>query len=227
VSSDSWTQYAEYARRLDAVRAEVQARTAGMRQAVAEMTTEGDRLEALLNGQRGMLANLATELRFRPPKFVPIAPPVPEAPEGPDGTKGPVPEFEPSPGLGQLGGAIDRAKAASTEAATRGQYPAVLPKLTGTVRNLVFYGIAALLVLGLQARYFEKTGTEMNPIAVLFVIPLIGFGLAYIALRVGGRTRMATEPPDVSPRLGFLLCFLIGPIAAAVSVATSFQSKRP
>ena len=261
MSTDSWTQYAEYARRLDAVRAEESARTAGMREAVAQMTTHADELEYRLNGQGGMLINLATTLRFRRPKLTPIAPELQPDPKkagskagankGP-GAKGlgakrvganegaaptdaePKPagvepekpaEIDPATGLSELAATIDRADKGARDAATRGEYPALLPRLTGTARNLVFYGVAALVVLGLQAWAFSRTSTETNPFGVLFLFPLIGFALAYVALRVGGRTRVAQEALDVSPRLGFLLCFLIGPIAAAVVVATSFSSK--
>ena len=251
MSTDSWTQYAEYARRLDAVRAEESARTAGMREAVAQMTTHADELEYRLNGQGGMLINLVTTLRFRRPKLTPIAPELqpdpkkagskPGANRGPGSNEGPAPadaevkqagvepekpaEIGPATGLSELAATIDRADVAARDAATRGEYPALLPRLTGTARNLVFYGVAALLVLGLQALAFSRTSTETNPFGVLFLFPLIGFALAYVALRVGGRTRVAQEALDVSPRLGFLLCFLIGPIAAAVVVATSFSSK--
>ena len=251
MSTDSWTQYAEYARRLDAVRAEEAARTAGMREGVAQMTTHADELEYRLNGQGGMLINLATTLRFRRPKLTPIAPELqpdpkktgskPGANRGPGSNEGPAPadaevkqagvepekpaEIDPATGLSELAATIDRADKNARDAATRGEYPALLPRLTGTARNLVFYGVAALLVLGLQALAFSRTSTETNPFGVLFLFPLIGFALAYVALRVGGRTRVAQEALDVSPRLGFLLCFLIGPIAAAVVVATSFSSK--
>jgi hypothetical protein len=256
VSTDSWTQYAEYARRLDAVRAEEAARTAGMREGVAQMTTHADELEYRLNGQGGMLINLATTLRFRRPKLTPIAPELQPDPKkagskpgankglgakGLGANEGPAPtdaeakpagvepekpaEIDPATGLSELAATIDRADKAARDAATRGEYPALLPRLTGTARNLVFYGVAALLVLGFQALAFSRTSTETNPFGVLFLFPLIGFALAYVALRVGGRTRVAQEALDVSPRLGFLLCFLIGPIAAAVVVATSFSSK--
>ena len=267
MSTDSWTQYAEYARRLDAVRAEESARTAGMREAVAQMTTHADELEYRLNGQGGMLINLATTLRFRRPKLTPIAPELQPDPKKagskPGANKGlgakglgankglgakrpgpnegsaptdaePKPagmepekpaEIDPATGLSELAATIDRADVAARDAATRGEYPALLPRLTGTARNLVCYGVAALVVLGFQALAFNRTGTETNPFGVLFLFPLIGFALAYVALRVGGRTRVAQEALDVSPRLGFLLCFLIGPIAAAVVVATSFSSK--
>jgi hypothetical protein len=210
VSGDAWTQYAEYARRLDAVRAEESARTAGMREAVAEMTTHADELEARLAGQGGMLTNLATILRLRRPKLTPIPP------EG---------VVDPPIALSQLAGAIDRADVEARQAATRGEYPALLPGLSGTARSLLVYGIAALVVLGFQGLAFSRAGTETNPIMVLFVIPLVGFVIGYLVLSIGGRTRVVGAAPNASTRLGFLLCFLIGPLAGLVTVALSLRSR--
>jgi hypothetical protein len=211
LSKDSWAQYAECARHLDAVRAEESARTAGMREAVAEMTTHADDLEARLRGQGGMLTNLATTLRLRRPKLTPIPP------EG---------VVDPPTALSQLAGIIDRGDTEARDAATRGHYPALLPAWSGTMRSLLVYGIAALAVLALQGLAFFQTGTETNPFLVLFVFPLIGFGIGYVVLNLGSRTRTAVPPPNLPTRLGFLLCFLIGPLAALVAVLTSLQSGR-
>jgi hypothetical protein len=213
MSSDAWAQYADYARRLDAVRAEELARTAGMRQAVAEMTTHADSLEARLNGQAGMLTNLAGILRLRRPKYTPIPPPEVEE------------NFDPAVRLRELAQIIDRGDAEARSAAERGEYPALLPKLSATARSLVVYGLAALGIVAFQALGFSRSGTETSPITVLFLIPLVGFVIAFLVLKVGGRTRVTQSSVDTSTRLGFVLCFLIGPLAAAVSVAMSFQSK--
>lgn len=210
VSGDAWAQYAENARRLDAVRAEETARTAGMREAVAQMTTHADELEARLRGQGGMLTNLATILRLRRPKLTPIPP---------DGV------VDPPIALSQLAGAIDRADVEAKQAATRGEYPALLPSLSGTARSLLVYGAAALVVLGFQGLAFSRTGTETNPIMVLFVIPLIGFVIGYLVLSLGGRTRVVGAAPSLSTRMGFLLCFLIGPLAGLVIVGLSLRSR--
>jgi hypothetical protein len=206
----AWTQYAQYARRLDAVRAQESARTAGIREGVAEMTTHADELEARLNGQAGMLTNLATILRLRKPKLTPIPP------------EGPV---DPPIALSQLAGAIDRGDAEARQAATRGEYPALLPGWSGTGRSLLVYGIAALVILGFQGLAFFRTGTDTNPIMVLFVIPLIGFVIGYLVLGIGGRTRVVGGAQNASTRLGFLLCFLVGPLAGAVAVAMSLRSR--
>ena len=211
ISGDDWAQYEEYARRLDAVRTEESARTAGMREAVAQMTTHADELEARLRGQGGMLTNLATTLRLRRPKLTPLAP------EG---------VVDPPIALSQLAGAIDRGDAESLQAATRGEYPALLPRMSGLTRGLLVYGIAALVVLAFQGLAFSRTGTETNPFMVLFVLPLIGFVVAYLVLSIGGRTRVVQGVPATAPtRLGFVLCFLIGPLAGLVIVGMSLQSR--
>jgi hypothetical protein len=212
LGKDAWAQYAEYARFLDAVRAEESARTAGMREAVAQMTAHADDLEARLRGQGEMLTTtLATSLRLRPPKLTPLPP------EG---------VIDPPIALSQLAAAIDRGDVEARQAATRGQFPALLPGLSGTMRGLLVYALAALAILGLQGLAFSRSGTETNPIMVLFVIPLMGFVLGYLVLRLGSRTRMTQPPPNLLTRLGFLLCFLIGPLAALVTVLMSFQSGR-
>lgn len=243
MSGDGWLEYAEYARRLDAVRAEESARTAGMRQAVAQMTTHADDLEARLNGQGGMLTNLAATLRLRRPKLTPIAPKALIKPQevtpaaGVSLEKGapdvdprtaPLPAevpIEPAVALSQLAGTIDRGDAAALEAATRGEYAALLPKLSGTMRGLLVYGIAALVVLAFQGLAFSRTGSETNPIMVLFVIPLVGFVVGFLVLSIGGRTRVAQAAPEPPTRLGFLLCFLIGPLAGLVVLGLSLRSR--
>jgi hypothetical protein len=204
-------QYAQQARRLDEVRAEEAARTAAMRAGAAEMTTQADELEERLRGQSGGLINLATTLRLRRPKLTPIPP------EG---------VVDPPIALSLVAGAIDRGDAEARQAAERGQYPALLPGWSSTSRNLLIYGVAALAVLGFQGLAFSRTGSETNPIAVLFVIPLMGFIVGYVVLSIGCRTRVAQNSPKQSTRMGFLLCFLIGPLAAVVVLILSLQSGR-
>jgi hypothetical protein len=203
MSSEGWSQYAEYARHLDAVRAEESARTAGMREGAAEMSTHADDLEARLNGQGGMLTSLAGTLRLRRPTLDPIPP------EGDE-------RIDPATALSKLAGIMDRGDREARVAAERGYYPALLPGIRGQGRNLLVYGVAALAVLAVQGLAFSRTGAKTSPIPVLFVMPLIGFVVAYVVLRVGSRTRVAQETPTLSARLGFVLCFLIGPIGAVV-----------
>jgi hypothetical protein len=210
VSTEGWTQYAEYARRLDSVRAEALARAAGTRKAITEMSTHADELQARLNGQGGMLTKLAATLRLRRPKLLPIVP------EG---------FVEPSTELSHVGQSIDVGDIEARRAADRGQFPALLPNIPPTARSLVVYGLAAALVVLLQALAFIRTGMDTNPFLVLFVIPLIGFVIGFVVLAIGGRTRMTQVALNQRTRLGFLLCFGIGPIASVVVIAFSYKSK--
>jgi hypothetical protein len=218
VSNEGWAQYAEYARRLDAVRAEELARTAGMREAVAVMSTHADQLEARLNGQGGMLGNLASTLRLRRPKLTAI----------------PAEGFvEPSTALGDVGRLIDVGDVESRRAAERGHYPALLPTLSATWRSVAVYGTAALVILMLQllaARPLLRSAAERaahpndDPSALkdLFVIPLICFAVAFVVLAVGGRSRVSQPSPTSSTRLGLVLCLGIGPLAAVLYVAGAY-----
>jgi hypothetical protein len=209
--NDGWAQYVQYARRLDAVRAEESARTVGLREDVAQLTTQANELEARLGGQGGMLTNLAATLRLRPPRLTPLPPS--------------EPVDDPRTALTEVERTINLGDVEARRAATRGEYPALLPKLSGTARAVIVYGIAALGILAFQRLGFSRAGTETNPITVLFVIPLVGFLVAFLVLRLGGRTRVARPAVDSSTRLGLVLCFLIGPVGAAVSVLMSLQSR--
>lgn len=225
MSSESWTQYAEYARRLDAVRAEELARTAGMRASVAEMSSHADELQARLNGQGQMMTTLAGTLRLRRPKLMPIAP------EG---------FVEPATDLSRVAAVIDRGDLESRRASDRGYYPVLLPKSSALVRSVVVYGVAALVVLLLQGLAFLHAHQNTNGFTVLFVYPLIGFVLGFIVLQVGSRTRIAQPPQPVGrvrpgqkppkpdgprTRLGLVMCFGVGPAALLVVLATSLNSK--
>jgi hypothetical protein len=210
VSTEGWTEYAEYARRLDAVRAEEVARTAGMREGVAAMSEHADTLQARLNGQGGMLLNLAGELRLRRPKLTPIPP------EG---------FIEPATALGDVGRSIDLGDAEARRAADRGQFAALLPNLSAGMRGFVVYGAAALVILLFQGVSFARSGQHTNAVIVLFLIPLIGFVIGYAVLALGSRTRMVTAAGGVHARWGFVLCFAVGPAALLVVLATSVQSS--
>jgi hypothetical protein len=225
VSSESWAQYAEYARRLDSVRAEEQARTEGMRVSVAEMSQHADELQAKLNGQGGMMINLAGILRLRRPKLVPIPP------EG---------EVDPATDLARVAATLDQGDLESKRASDRGYTPTLLPASSALVRSIVVYGVAALVVLLLQGLAFRHSHADTNGFKVLFIYPLIGFVLGFIVLQVGSRTRIAqpAEPvgrlrPGQKPpkpdgprtRLGAVLCFGIGPAALLVVLAVSLRSS--
>ncbi len=215
--TEGWARYAELAREIDAVRVREQARTAGLHQATAEMSQHADELEARLNGQRGMLQNLAKELRIRVPDFTP------SMPGG---------EVDPATSLAQVAGAIDRGDAAARSAAERGQYAGFLPGLSAASRSLVIYGIAALAVLLIQIpKWMGLVDTKKSPapsfIGTMILLPGLAFGIAYAVLTFGTRTRVATARERVRARMGFLMCFGIGPLGLLVFFVVNWQQNLP
>ena len=123
-----WGAYAQLARELDAVRAAEAARTAGIRQAVAQMSEHADGLEARLQAQQVSLTQLGRQLRFRTGKL--------QADKI-------EPVVEPAPLLSEVAADIDRVDQEANEAADRGRYPALLPRWSSFTRNLLIYGVAA------------------------------------------------------------------------------------
>jgi hypothetical protein len=218
-----WETYAQLARELDAVRAAEAARTAGIRQAVAQMSEHADGLEARLQVQQGNLTQLGRQLRFRTGKLQ---------------AEKVEPVIEPAPLLSEVAADIDLVDKEATEAADRGRYPALLPRWSPFTRNLLIYGVAAAAVVAGQVYAFfhsdlgqagaEPTigsGAGPNPLVVLFVIPLVGFLLGYVAASVAGRPRVAESRVRLNPRLGLLLCFGVGPAIIAGLVIHSFTSR--
>lgn len=201
-SVGGWSRYAELARRLDEVRAEEIARTAGMREAVAEMSAHADQLEARLRGQGSMLTRLATSLRLRAPRLDPTPP------------EGPV---DPATDLARLAGVIDRGDLEAQHAGTRGEQAGLMPGLGGQTRSWIVYLGAALLVLIAQLPLVRGNVPRLD-LLVILVIPGIGFLVAFLLLRFGGRSRVDLQAPEVPARLGFLLCFAIGPVVQLIAV---------
>jgi hypothetical protein len=200
--AESWAQYALLARRLDAVRAQECARTAGMREGVAEMSAHADELEARLRGQGAMLTNLATTLHLRPPRLNPLPP------------GGLV---DPPTALAQVAGAIDRGDEEARRAAERGQRAGLLPGLGERSRGVLVYLVAAVLVLLAQLPLVRGHVPTFRLI-VIVVIPLVGFALAFLVLRLGSRARVAEKARTTPARLGFALCFGIGPVVQLIAV---------
>jgi hypothetical protein len=160
-----------------------------------------------------MLGNLATILRLRRPNLTPVPP----EQEG---------LIEPPIALTQVAQFIDLTDAEARRASERGHQPLLFARLSPTVRSLVVYGSAALVVLVLQILAFRGSGDKTNPILVLFLIPAICFGIAFAVVSLGNRTRVAQEAIRGRTRLGFVLCFGIGPIAAALLIASSLSGKK-
>ena len=217
-----WETYAQLARELDAVRAAEAARTEGVQRGVAEMSEHADGLEGRLRAQTTALTQLGRQLRIRTGKLTPA-------------DVGPV--IEPAPLLSEIAAGIDAADREATEAADRGRYPALLPRWSPGMRNLLLYGVAAAGVLIAQVIAFGRSdlfsgerpdvgsGSGPNALIVLFVLPLIGFVIANLVARVVGRPRVAEARVQTNPRMGVLLCFAIGPLAIAALLINSFTSR--
>jgi len=217
-----WEAYAALARELDAVRAAEAARTAGIRQAVAQMSEHADGLDVMLRTQQTNLTQLGRQLRFRTGKLDP------EKAEA---------VIEPAPLLSEVAANIDAVDKEANEAADRGRYPALLPRWSPFTRNLLIYGLAAACVVAAQVTAFLRSdlgqadaepdigsGVGPNPIVVLFLVPLAGFVLGYIAASIAGRPRVAESRVRLNPRLGLLLCFGVGPAIVAGFLIHSFTS---
>jgi hypothetical protein len=221
VGLSGWDQYAELARELDAVRAAEAARTDGVRQAAAEMTGRADELETRLREQGTNLSQLGRRLRLRVPKL---------APEKTEAVT------EPAPEISRIADLMATADREATEAADRGRYPALLPRWPAGARNLLIYGVAAGLVIIAQMVSFFRSdlgsdqpdvgsGSGPNALVVLFVIPLIGWVVGYLLASAAGRTRLEEDQVKTSPKLGFLLCFGIGPVIVVALMVHSFTSR--
>ncbi len=218
-----WDAYVELARELDAVRAAEAARTAGIRQAVAQMSEHADGLEGRLRVQQANLTQLGRQLRFRTGKL--------------DAEKVEA-VIEPAPLLSEVAAGIDVVDKEANEAADRGRYPAILPRWSSFSRNLLVYAVAAAGVLAAQYYAFRSSdlgqdgdasqvgsGSGPNPVVVLFLLPLVGFVLGYLAASFAGRPRVAESRVRLNPRLGFLLCFGVGPLAFAWLMIQSLTSR--
>lgn len=204
--SSTWDSYAEAARQLDAVRAIENARTAGIRTAVIEMSDHAGQLDQQLQEQRGKLTELGRTLNLRIPKLEPISPAEPVT--------------EPAPALNGVATAISRVDRLATSAADRARYPALLPRWPAFARNLLIYAIAAAGVLIAQVAQFwdllhDERAPEPNPVVVLGVLPSLGFLAGYLVATIGGRARVSDRKPAAHWQLGALLCFFAGPVAIA------------
>jgi hypothetical protein len=217
-----WEAYAALARELDAVRAAETARTAGVHQAVAQMSEHADGLEARLQAQGAALTQLGRTLRLRTGKLTPV----------------PAEQVtEPAPLLSDVAAQIDAADKDANDAADRGQYPALLPRWSPGTRNFLIYGIAALGIVIAQYLAFRRSdlgqetapdvgsGSGPNALVVLFVIPLVGYLIGYLVASLAGRPRIADSRVRLNPRMGFLLCFAIGPVAVGALMINSFASR--
>ncbi|GLY27867.1 hypothetical protein [Kineosporia sp. NBRC 101731] len=202
-----WAEYAEYARRLDSVRAEENARTAGIREGVAQMSEHADELVALLDNQRYHLTAFAqkAKLTFPPGAGTP--------PEG---------RVEPQTDLARVAQLIDEAESQGADAHNRAIRPNLLPGLSGGLRGFVVFGVTALVIMAVQFVGFATTGNNPDFLRYGVLVPLVGFGAASLLLRVGNKGR----DPDLAPapvptRLGLLMCFGALPVLFLILIAAN------
>jgi len=221
-TTGGWEDYVGLARELDAARAAEAARTAGVHQGVAQMSEHADGLQERLQAQGAALTQLGRTLRLRTGKLTP-------APT--------EPVTEPAPLLSDVAAAIDEADRTANDALDRGQYPALLPRWPAGARNFLVYGVAAVGVVIAQVISFFRSdlaqesspdvgsGSGPNALVVLFVIPVIGFAIGYVAANLAGRPRIVGSKVQLNPFMGFVLCLLIGPAVVAGLMIHSFASR--
>lgn len=213
-----WRRYALLMRRLDAVRAAEEARTAARREAVAAMNAEVERLGPALTDQGGQLSNLARRLGLRRPTLDPTAVPV---------------DQDPADGLRQTARSFALAAEQARAAEDRGRRATVLPGWRPGPRNLMIYVVFALVGLIVQVATFIVTPNAGNVSVtrVLFVVPALTFLAGFLTISKLGRIRIVPEPspprsgqpppPDPNPRsvrLGLVVCFLTFPMYVVVIV---------
>lgn len=218
VGGTPWHRYAVLLRRLDAVRAAEEARTASRRDAVAAMNADVERLGPALTDQGGQLSNLARRLGLRSPTLDPAAVPVNQ---------------DPADGLRQTAQSLAVAAEQARAAEDRGRRATLLPGWRPGPRNLMIYFVWALLGLIVQIATFVFTPNagSVSVSRVLFVVPALTFLAGFLTISKLGRIRIVPElppprfgqppPPDPNPRsvrLGLAVCFLTFPIYVVVLV---------
>ncbi|GLY13024.1 hypothetical protein LWF15_15050 [Kineosporia rhizophila] len=204
VPSRGWADYAEYARRLDEVRAQENARTAGIREGAAEMSEHADDLHAKLDTQRRGLTAFAQKAGFKFP-----AGPAPR-PEG---------HVEPQTELSRVAQLYDAAERDGTDAINRALEPNLLPRTGAGLRGLLVYGVTALVIMVVQFVGFATTGNNPDFLRYGVIVPLLGFVAASLVLRQGNKARDPDVPVAALPtRMGLLLCFGALPVLFGILV---------
>ncbi|GAB3238140.1 hypothetical protein [Kineosporia babensis] len=204
VPARGWTEYTEYARRLDEVRAQENARTAGIREGAAEMSDHADSLQARLETQRRGMSAFAQKTGL---KFTPGAGARPQGP------------VEPQTELSQVARLIDAADRQGADAANRALQPNLLPASGPGMRGFAVYGVAALAIMVIQLIGFLTTGNNPGFLQYGVIVPLLGFVIASLVLRQGGKTLDPDVPaPALPTRMGLLLCFGALPVLFGVLV---------
>jgi hypothetical protein len=198
VPSRGWAEYAEYARRLDEVRAQENARTAGIREGVAEMSEHADALHAQLEQQRRGMTAFAQQMKFTAPTGAGVLP---------------VDRVEPQTDLARVAQLHDAAEQQGTAAVDRANRPNLLPRSGARIRGFAVFGVTALVIMIVQLVGFSTTNNNPDFLRYGVLVPLLGFVVALLVLRKGNQARNPDVPNDPLPtRMGLLLCFGALPI---------------
>ncbi|MBT0768011.1 hypothetical protein KIH74_03690 [Kineosporia sp. J2-2] len=207
MSEQGWAEYAEYARRLDEVRAQETARTAGIREGVAEMSDHADELVARLERQRLHMTAFAQKVRFRPPSGAGT----PQ--EG---------HVEPQTDLSRVAELIDIADREGGEAHNRAIRPNLMPGAGPRLRGVAVFGATMLVLMVVQWIAFARTNNNPDFIMIGVILPLIGFVVSLLVLRFGNQARdRDVRPAEIPTRMGLLMCFGALPVLWGILVLAS------
>ncbi|GAB2950456.1 hypothetical protein GCM10027280_43650 [Micromonospora polyrhachis] len=170
------------------------------------------------------------------------APPA-SAPAGAAPSAGPVPAPRPAPvdpaqALELARRAADAADQSAMRAETMAQQPPLLPGWSPIARALVIYGGFALLAVAMGVLLFHQLDTRAEKedfgrwfSAIAWAgggLPTLAFFAGYLVLNVWGKPRMAVgKQPSAHLRIGFLICFVVVPLAACVLGAFPVLAEGP
>jgi hypothetical protein len=119
---------------------------------------------------------------------------------------------EPQTALGDVARLIDQANLAAERADEAGAAPAFLPHWSATSRNLLIYGLCALLTLLLQSQLFV-INKNPSPFTTLGIIPGVCFLIGFLLIRNVGAPRIGRGSRRRSAKTGAIMCFGILPVA--------------
>ncbi|MGH2603444.1 MAG: hypothetical protein ACRDJ9_29175 [Dehalococcoidia bacterium] len=220
----SWQRYAALARQLDAVRRDHAALTVGQRQQVESGRATLDLLVDRLTEQQTDLSETAALLRVRMPL---IDPP-------------PSTAITVSDALSQAQAAAGASDQEREQAVQRAHAPRFLPGVSTVVRNVAVYAICAAAAV-LISMILQLAIGDTDPTTVmlwsLLGLPMVAFFVGYLVIPIVCVARIPPTPPEKdqyglplpadkrvlppirrSPRLGFAICLLFGPLVWLVLV---------
>ncbi|MGH3648741.1 MAG: hypothetical protein ACRDTM_16395 [Micromonosporaceae bacterium] len=214
----SWQRYSALARQLEAVRRNETARTAGQRQEVESGRTALSQLVDRLTEQQTALTESAALLRVRMPLIDPA----------------PSTAITAQDALSQAHAAAELSDQQREQAVARAHAPRFMPGASTVVRNAAVYAICAAAALLLSTIMQAAIG-DTDPTTVmlwsLLGLPMVAFFVGYLLIGIVCTPRIPPKPPEKdqyglplppekrlvpplrrSPRLGFAICLLSGPL---------------